>query len=239
MKTIALYCLGLIGASAALAAPACVSGTLEDYVALGAEGCNFDGITFANFQYLTSTLNAVAPAPSDITVAPLAAWYELSVFYPPKEDFRYERVYASGFHFGLDAGLNRIENVSRMLDLDILYEAAFAAGLREVVQSAVLGADVLDTATATTYVDGRWCATTSGFEAVGRPGGCAFPAADVISVDEQIHTAVGPLPILGGAAVNSLDTGVVVTPEPVSGLLCATALLALAGILGKRRGGAA
>src|SRR5947207_13630015 len=29
----------------------CVSGTLQDYIALGTTGCTFDGFTFANFRY--------------------------------------------------------------------------------------------------------------------------------------------------------------------------------------------
>src|SRR2546430_902664 len=29
----------------------CVSGTLQDYIALGTTGCTFDGVTFANFSY--------------------------------------------------------------------------------------------------------------------------------------------------------------------------------------------
>lgn len=35
----------------AFAAPPCVSGTLQDYIALGPAGCVFDGVTFANFSY--------------------------------------------------------------------------------------------------------------------------------------------------------------------------------------------
>jgi len=33
----------------------CVSGTLQDYIALGTTGCTFDGVTFANFSYQATT----------------------------------------------------------------------------------------------------------------------------------------------------------------------------------------
>ena len=42
-----LFTFGLLTA----APPPCVTGTLANYIELGAEGCSFDGNVFANFTY--------------------------------------------------------------------------------------------------------------------------------------------------------------------------------------------
>jgi hypothetical protein len=42
-----LLVCGLLSA----APPTCFTGTLASYIALGAEGCTFDGNVFANFTY--------------------------------------------------------------------------------------------------------------------------------------------------------------------------------------------
>lgn len=48
---LAAFALVLLLHSVAFAVPACVNGTLEDYIALGAEGCTFSGVHVANFSY--------------------------------------------------------------------------------------------------------------------------------------------------------------------------------------------
>ena len=53
------------------APPPCVTGTLASYIALGAEGCSFDGNVFANFAYSTSASGGAATIRTDqIEVTP-------------------------------------------------------------------------------------------------------------------------------------------------------------------------
>ena len=54
------------------AQPACVTGTLASYIALGAEGCTFDGTIFANFAYSASASGGASTIRADqITVVAL------------------------------------------------------------------------------------------------------------------------------------------------------------------------
>jgi hypothetical protein len=51
--------------------PACVSGTLASYMALGANGCTLSGIVFANFSYTASASGGATKIGSEhITVTP-------------------------------------------------------------------------------------------------------------------------------------------------------------------------
>jgi len=51
--------------------PACVNGTLGDYVALGAQGCSLNGSVFANFAYTGSASGGAATITADqIAVTP-------------------------------------------------------------------------------------------------------------------------------------------------------------------------
>lgn len=52
--------------------PACITGTLASYIALGASGCIQDGIVFANFSYFASATGGAPKIGADqITVMPL------------------------------------------------------------------------------------------------------------------------------------------------------------------------
>ncbi len=56
------------------AAPACVKGTMESYIALGAEGCIFDNALYSNFTYSTPVVGGVTThegiTPANIVVTP-------------------------------------------------------------------------------------------------------------------------------------------------------------------------
>ena len=67
----ALACLLACG-SVSAAPTACVNGTLADYIALGAQGCTFNGDVFANFTYAAGASGGGATITADqILVTPL------------------------------------------------------------------------------------------------------------------------------------------------------------------------
>src|SRR5512140_3688708 len=107
MNTIRLLCLGVISVPMALSAPACVSGSLADYVALGPAGCGFNGMTFSSFEDVTSTLNAVAPSDSSITVGPFAGLVHLFYGIGNEGDYVDKDLYGTGLVFSIQAGLGR------------------------------------------------------------------------------------------------------------------------------------
>ena len=62
-----LFACGLLFADP----PTCVTGTLADYIALGAQGCNLNGDVFANFSYAARASGGAATITADqITVTP-------------------------------------------------------------------------------------------------------------------------------------------------------------------------
>src|SRR5215469_15157402 len=70
LKTAAGYFLACALLSAA--PPSCMIGTLASYIALGAEGCTFNGNVFANFAYSASASGGATMIRADqITVVPL------------------------------------------------------------------------------------------------------------------------------------------------------------------------
>lgn len=69
LLAVAVLSLSLSGP--ALAAP-CASGTLQDYIDLGA-GCTIGGVTFSNFTELTPPIGATAISPAAIGVTPLSS----------------------------------------------------------------------------------------------------------------------------------------------------------------------
>jgi len=74
---VGLLACGLLSA----APPTCVTGTLASYIALGADGCTFDGNVFANFTYsATVTGGAMAIKPDQILVTPSLIAPETTVF---------------------------------------------------------------------------------------------------------------------------------------------------------------
>jgi hypothetical protein len=233
MKTIRFLCVVVICVPMAFASPTCVSGTLADYVALGALGCGFDGLTFSSFQYVASSLNAMAPLASSITVAPDAGFlYGVNVLRDGTTSL--ENLYAVGFDFGVNVGLGRIPDLSRTLEMHILYRAASSAGIGEAVAFAGVGGDELSTGTSTTFISGLVCTyvDSNGASSTGR----SFSPTNSVSVDHRIYLSVGPAyPGVGGAAVEGLKSGFVTTPEPAGLLPCCAALLVLAGLAWTRR----
>ncbi len=227
MNVIRVLYLGAICVPMAWAAPTCVSGTLADFLDLGGRGCSLDGVTFSNFQYLTSTVNATAPPDSSIPVAPVARFVEAIVI--RGGNFEFERLYAIGFVFGISTGLGRIEGRPRTMDLDILYQAASSAGINAATAYASVGGDYLSTGYSWTDISGQRCTYVDGNGTSS--SGCAFGVTDLISVDHHVRLAVGPaFPGVGGAGISGLESGVVITPEPAGWLLCCPALLVLAGL---------
>lgn len=110
-----------------------------------------------------------------------------------------ERVYAAGFSFDIQFGLGAIEDRSRSLDMDILYQAAFPSDINTAIVFVTLGGDYLSTVRpltsiagqAWTYADGGGAASTA----------CEFAATASLPVDHNIHLAVGaPVGRPGNAA---------------------------------------
>src|SRR6516165_7196212 len=63
------------------APPTCMTGTLASYIALGAEGCTFNGNVFANFAYSASASGGATMIRADqITVVPLLILPETARF---------------------------------------------------------------------------------------------------------------------------------------------------------------
>lgn len=58
---------------------ACVTGTLESYIELGATGCTFDGAVYANFTYQAGNSGITA---NEITVTPLGTGPVATGYYP-------------------------------------------------------------------------------------------------------------------------------------------------------------
>lgn len=58
--------------AASVVTPPCVPGTLADYIALGARGCEIGGTVFANFGYAIVVNNVPVPPANQILVTPLA-----------------------------------------------------------------------------------------------------------------------------------------------------------------------
>jgi len=68
---VAAWCL-LASALLSAAPPTCTTGTLASYIALGAQGCTFDGNVFANFAYSASASGGAPIIKADqIEVTPL------------------------------------------------------------------------------------------------------------------------------------------------------------------------
>lgn len=69
MKHSIVVCLLLIASTAAFGAP-CLPGTLQDYIDLGAGGCNVGSVLFNNFSIDTGLGTATPVAPAQISVTP-------------------------------------------------------------------------------------------------------------------------------------------------------------------------
>jgi hypothetical protein len=79
LKIAAGYSLACALLSAA--PPSCITGTLASYIALGAEGCTFNGNVFANFAYSASASGGATMIRADqITVVPLLILPETARF---------------------------------------------------------------------------------------------------------------------------------------------------------------
>jgi hypothetical protein len=73
-KIILAAAIGLLVSASTFAqeiGPACVKGTLASYIALGAEGCMFNGALYRNFTYAAPVLNTLGPAEIIVTPAVL------------------------------------------------------------------------------------------------------------------------------------------------------------------------
>jgi hypothetical protein len=72
-----LFVCGLLSADS----PVCTTGTLAQYIALGAKGCTFDGDVFANFSYTGNAGNGASAITADqIVVTPLVAIPATAIF---------------------------------------------------------------------------------------------------------------------------------------------------------------
>jgi hypothetical protein len=71
-KSILMIGLLALGAAIGLGAPICPTGTMADYLALGAVGCQIDDKLFYNFDYTgTGSGGAVAIPPEGVAVTPI------------------------------------------------------------------------------------------------------------------------------------------------------------------------
>ena len=72
-KVVAVLATILIGAWVVSAASLCTNGTVQSYIALGAEGCQIDDKLFSNFFYESSSYGGASAIPaSGVSVVPYA-----------------------------------------------------------------------------------------------------------------------------------------------------------------------
>jgi len=89
------------------AIPSCPSGTMADYLAFGATGCQSDGAIFSNFSY-SDTLVTGLPAPAgDVSVAPIFGGVGLVGLSFSPRSFAWTRVNIDFEIQGLGSGIVR------------------------------------------------------------------------------------------------------------------------------------
>jgi hypothetical protein len=81
-RYLTLLGLGVLATSVGWSTPVCTSGSLADYIALGAGGCTIGDKLFSSFQYLASAGGgAVAPTSSEVSVAPFLGFGHPSIIF--------------------------------------------------------------------------------------------------------------------------------------------------------------
>lgn len=73
MSRFALFAFALttLSAGSALAAPMCMTNTLESYISLGSSGCEIGGSTFSGFEALPPITGALPIMPGNISITPV------------------------------------------------------------------------------------------------------------------------------------------------------------------------
>src|SRR5438445_9570721 len=68
----------------ATALPSCPSGTMADYLAFGATGCQSDGLIFSNFSYSDSLITGLSAPPGDVSVEPSSIFGDVGLVFSPR-----------------------------------------------------------------------------------------------------------------------------------------------------------
>jgi len=66
------------------AIPSCPSGTMADYLAFGATGCQFDGAIFSNFSYVDTLVTGLSAPPGEVSVEPSSIFGDVGLVFSPR-----------------------------------------------------------------------------------------------------------------------------------------------------------
>lgn len=224
MQRLLLACAFVLAIPAAGAAgPACVAGTLVDYIALGAGGCTIGTATLGGFSAAQSLAGGVALSPAGITVTPTAI----------------------GSGHRLDFGLSALAGPGDLLGLLIGYSviglAPTRAGLEMAGSAATAASNPFDTGGVVTVVEdlclgGAFapfplCSGAPAFQSVVHDAAGAFPVSKLalgpsapffdVFIDIAVDGGTG-----GSASLNGPVT-VQFVPEPAPVALFGLALVAV------------
>ncbi|MDX2178289.1 MAG: PEP-CTERM sorting domain-containing protein [Bryobacteraceae bacterium] len=212
MKKLLLLCSSiLVLGSVAQAAP-CVSGSLDSYVALGAGGCEFEGLTFSNFQLLTVPFGATELPSINITVNPLMAG----------------PMGGTGLEFALTVAAGAGSYLASSFQYDVSPFVIPVLTSVELTGAMAMGDGVV---TALTIANGTaLIALVDGFSSLPFSSS-VIPAAMPFTVLTEIGVDGGPG---GSASFTAASNRFSQVPEPSAWLLTATGLLA-AGAISRRK----
>ena len=232
-----LVCLA---ASLVQATPLCVAGSLEEYVALGAEGCSVGDVTFSNFQFSAIPLFTVAPDAGSIRVNPdntPILGNALLGTGGSGLDFAYNRVLLPEPHPATQSF------TLPSLSMAISYDVISPAGLDRATFAPQLSADPLATSAMVVTIGSAICAYADASQGVPGPSGCGLGGAGSAHVLQDVRLVTGAA-FGAGAAIGSVATrwsevsgDTSGAPEPETWMLLGLGLVLVAmGSRGVRRG---
>jgi hypothetical protein len=196
---VGLVCLA---ASLVQATPLCVAGSLEDYVALGADGCSVGDVTFSNFRFSAIPQFTIAPDPGAIQVSPDSTpilGNTLLATGGSGLDFAYNRVLLPEPHPATQSFT--LPSLSMMIS----YDVSSPAGLDRATIAPQLSADPLATSAVLMTVDSAICAYADASQGLPGASGCGLGGTGDAHVVQNVRLLTGPA-IGAGAAIGSIAT---------------------------------
>jgi hypothetical protein len=216
--TAALVFLSIVAAVSLSAAPTCTSGSLSDYVALGAGGCSFDDVTFWNFQFSATG----GPAIGDVSVQPTGTTNGSGLVTSPVLDFNGTWLLRSG-------------PTAQSLSLTISYDYAVLAPYNSLLAAQLQATAEDDGPNASEFVvlniNGQACTSVDGPSSVLATNICSAPASGLVQDTAQILTlATSSSSEDDTGEVGNISNGFLLNPRPVSSTMPEPSALTLAAI---------